>query len=169
VDFIPQKSQDGDWVELRKLGKWGEIWIEGFLQNKGVQLLPLNLYSTSDESTDPMKWEDLKKYPKIPDFIARDNDGLFLFDVKTKRKYGASSYYFWVNKRDYEHYLKFTQIIQVKIYFVFVNHKPVEKLTGRDVKGVFLHVVTDRKYPENYNPNDKNVVIDVKDYKQQIR
>lgn len=168
MNFIPQKSQDGDWVKLRKLGKWGEIWIEKFLSAKGVQIVPLNLYSTSDESSAPMKWEDLKGYPKTPDFIAKDNDGLFLFDVKTKRKYSTSSYYFWVNKRDYEHYLKFTQIIPVKIYFIFLNHKPIEQLSDKDVKGIFIHVVSDREYPEDYNAQDKNIVIDVRDFKKQI-
>lgn len=168
MNFVPQKSQDGKWVEFRKLGKWGEAWIENFLEGKGMQLMPLNLYTMSDEKSEPMLWEDLKKYPKIPDFIAKCKNDLFLFDVKTKRKYSTSPYYFWVNKRDYDHYLKFSAIIPVKIYFLFVNHKPVDELQEKDIKGLFVHDVAARKYPEDLNQKDRNIVVDVKEYKQQI-
>lgn len=168
MKFIPQKSQDGDWVEFRKLGKWGEKWCERFLLGKNTKVVPLNLYTMSDESSEPRLWDDLKNYPKIPDFIAKDDNGVYLFDVKTKRKYDNSGYYFWVNKRDYQHYLKFSQILPVKIYFIFVNHKEISELTEKDIKGVFIHEVKDRKYPEQSNEKDKNIVFNVQDFKQQI-
>lgn len=168
MNFIPKKSKEGNWVGFRKLGQWGEKWIESFLKKENIKTMPLNLYTMCDESTEPMLWEDLKKYPKIPDFIARKENSIFLFDVKTKRKYDNSQYHFWINKRDYLHYLKFLPIISVKIYFVFVNHKPVEEFTEKDIKGIFLHEVKDNKYPEEYNKKDKNVVLDVKDSKCQI-
>ena len=38
MNFIPQKSKNGDWVELRKLGRWGEEWIESFLNKEGIKI-----------------------------------------------------------------------------------------------------------------------------------
>src|SRR3989344_3712459 len=145
----PKKSQEGQWVKLRKFGEIGERFIESYMLKKGVLVIPLNLYTMADKSNKVMDWAELKKYPKVPDFIANDRGNIFLFDVKTKRKFNNSTYNFLVNKRDYGHYLKFNKVCPVKIYFLFLDHKD-------DVLSIFTHDVGDRKYPESI-AWDKNV------------
>lgn len=156
----PKKSQEGKWVELRELGEIGERFIEEYLPKHKIKIMPLNLYTMADKSDKVMEWAELKKYPKIPDFIAKDKNGVFLFDVKTKRKYDHSAYKFLINKRDYRHYLKFKKVCPVKIYFLFVNHK-------KEPLSLFLHNVKDRKYPET-KEWDGNIVYDVSSYKEQL-
>lgn len=156
----PKKSQEDKWVELRKLGKIGEKFIEEYLSKQGCKLMPLNLNTMSDDSHQVMEWEELKKYPKIPDFIAKKEEQVFLFDVKTKRKYDYSAYKFLVNVRDYQHYLKFLKICSVKIYFVFINHK-------NKILSLFVHDVKERDYPVSIEW-DKNKVYDVSEYKEQL-
>ena len=156
----PKKSEEGHWVELRELGEIGEKFIEKYLPTKGIGVMSLNLYTISDKSDRVVEWEEIKKYPKIPDFIANDNGAIFLFDVKTKKKYDHSAHNFLVNKRDYQHYLKFTKICPVRIYFLFVNHK-------NDILALFVHSVEDRKYPET-KEWDENIVYDVSSFKEQL-
>ena len=156
----PKKSEEGQWIELRELGEVGERYIEKYLPSKGIEVMPLNLYTMSDKSDRVMDWAELKKYPKIPDFIAKDNTIVFLFDVKTKRKYDHSAHNFLVNKRDYQHYLKFRKICPIKIYFLFVNHK-------NEVLALFVHSVDDKKYPES-KEWDENIVYDVSSFKEQL-
>ena len=156
----PKKSEEGHWVELRELGEIGEKFIEKYLPTKGIGVMPLNLYTMSDKSDRVVEWEEIKKYPKIPDFIANDNGAIFLFDVKTKKKYDHSAHNFLVNKRDYQHYLKFTKICPVRIYFLFVNHK-------NDILALFVHSVENRKYPET-KEWDENIVYDVSSFKEQL-
>ncbi len=156
----PKKSQDGKWVELRELGELGEKFIEDYMPKKEIDVMPLNLYTMADKSDKVMEWKELKKYPKIPDFIARDKGKIFLFDVKTKRKFNHSAHNFLVNKRDYNHYIKFSKICPVKIYFLFVNHR-------NEMLALFVHEVKERKYPER-KEWDKNIVYDVSGYKEQL-
>lgn len=156
----PKKSEEGHWVELRELGEIGEKFIEKYLPSKDIGVMPLNLYTLSDKSDQVMEWEELKKYPKIPDFIANDNGTIFLFDVKTKKKYDHSAHNFLVNKRDYQHYLNFTKICPVRIYFLFVNHK-------NDILALFVHSVENRGYPET-KEWDENIVYDVSSFKEQL-
>jgi len=156
----PKKSEEGHWIELRELGEIGEKFIEKYLPAKGIEMMPLNLYTMADKSDKVMEWAELKKYPKIPDFIAKEKDIIFLFDVKTKKKYDHSAHNFLVNKRDYKHYLKFTEICPVKIYFLFVNHK-------NEVLALFVHSVEDRNYPET-KEWDENIVYDVSSFKEQL-
>lgn len=156
----PKKSQKDKWVELRKLGEIGEGFIEKYLTKQGYKLMPLNLYTMADKSHQVMDWEELKKYPKIPDFITKKDGQVFLFDVKTKRKYDYSAYNFLVNVRDYHHYLKFTEVCLVKIYFIFVNPK-------NEVLSLFVHNVKKRDYPISVEW-DKNKVYDVSEYKEQL-
>ena len=156
----PKKSEEGHWVELRELGEIGEKFIEKYLPTKGIGVMSLNLYTISDKSDRVVEWEEIKKYPKIPDFIANDNGAIFLFDVKTKKKYDHSAHNFLVNKRDYQHYFKFTKICPVRIYFLFVNHK-------NDILALFVHSVEDRKYPET-KEWDENIVYDVSSFKEQL-
>lgn len=156
----PKKSEEGQWIGLRELGEVGEKFIEKYLPSKGIKVVPLNLYTMSDKSDKVMEWAELKKYPKIPDFIANKHGEVFLFDVKTKKKYDHSAHRFIVNKRDYQHYLKFTEVCPVRIYFLFVNHKS-------DILALFEHSVEDRKYPET-KEWDENIVYDVSSFKEQL-
>ena len=156
----PKKSQEDKWVQLRELGEIGERFIEKYLSKKGCKIMPLNLYTMADKSHQVMDWAELKKYPKIPDFIAKENAQVFLFDVKTKRKYDYSAYNFLVNVRDYQHYLKFLKICPIKIYFVFVNPK-------NEVLSLFVHDVKERDYPVSVEW-DKNKVYEVSEYKEQL-
>ncbi len=156
----PKKSVEDKWVKLRELGEIGERFIEKYLKERNYLIMPLNLYTMSDKSHKKMEWEVLKAYPKIPDFIAKYGNEIFLLDIKTKRKYDHSKHNFIVNVRDYKHYLKFSEILPVKIYFLFVNHK-------NQVLSLFLHVVEKRDYPV-LEAWDKNKVYDLSEYKEQI-
>jgi len=158
--MIPKKSKQDKWVKMRELGLFGENYIRDYLIDKGITVESLNLGSELDSLKKMISWDILKKYPKIPDFIAKKENEIFLFDVKTKNKYPETGYKFIVNKRDYSHYLRYLNICPVYIYFVFVDYK-------KNVVGVFKHDVAERKY--RYQKEwDENIVYDLSSYKEQI-
>lgn len=167
-DLVPEKSRKGNWTRLRKMGDWGENWLEGFLNNKGLKIHPLNFYSMADRETRERFWKELKAYPKIPDFIAKYGDDVILFDAKTKTRFPSQPTKYYVNIRDYEHYLRFLDILPVWIFFIVLKadsvKRGIETLTDSDVIEVRHHIVRQGSYPKKFIEHDKNWCYDLKQH-----
>jgi hypothetical protein len=145
----PVKKRKGLFPELRKKGKIGEEKIDAFLKQNGYNILSLRFEAPCDECDKIQNW---RKFTKLPEGIARKDNEVFFYESKFKTEEK-----FYVNVRDYNLYLKFSEILPIKIFFY------VEKTNS-----IFVHDVASVAYPEKFMYHDKNRVYDLKNYVRRL-
>lgn len=120
-----------DFVKQLQFGLQGETALQEFLERRGASVLNLNYVSPCDTCYNKQDW---KRYVVLPDFLVKNNDLIYFADAKAR-----SSRRFFVEVRNYHHYITLMAIMPVKIFFLIYD-KNKENLLEMYIHGVNLDV-----------------------------
>ena len=146
---LPKKMREGKFQSLKNRGKIGQQVVAEYLMLCGYKVLHLDYAHAIDQSTNVPNWRDL---PKVPDGLAKNDEDVFFFEVKTKSWFNPI-----VNVRNYLDYLVLQRdFFRVVIYFYIL-----------DTNKLYWHEVQECAYPTS-RQWDGNETYDLKDFVREV-